>query len=493
MVPIRTWRLAAGACLGLLAACAVGPEFKRPELEPALQYAAVSAPVAEDQFAADSTAQRVRIGVALSHDWWRLFQSEAMNAIVQRALLRNRSLAAAAAALDQADALTQAQRATRAPRLDANLSAGRQKYGSALLGTPTSLPPFTYFSIGATVSYALDYTGGVARSLEQRQALREYQRNQLEAARLAVSGNAVTLILRIASIRAQLVTAEKLLDRDHENLSLVETAFEAGSAARLDVVTARSQLAEDMTALPPLRKDLAVASHALSVLTGDLPTANQLPEIDLAHLTLPQDLPVSVPSELARRRPDIRAAESQLHAATAAVGVATSNLYPHIELSASVGQQAVIIGQLFNHDARTWGLTSSLLGPIFDGGALRAERRAAMEVMHASLANYEQTVLEAFAQVANALEALAQDGEELQAQSRAEAAARDAVELTRQSYQEGGVTVLQVLDAERQLQRVKLGHVRAVAQRYVDTVQLLLAVGPDAAASPGPDAAASGG
>jgi NodT family efflux transporter outer membrane factor (OMF) lipoprotein len=186
---------------------------------------------------------------------------------------------------------------------------------------------------------------------------------------------------------------------------------------------------------------------------------------------------VSLPSELAHRRPDILAAEAQLHAATSAVGVAQSNLYPKIQLSASVGQQSLKPGQLFDASSTAWSLVSGLTAPLFDGGTLRAEKRAAVDAMHASAANYEQTVLEAFAQVADLLEGLEHDNEQLEAQDQAQQAAQRSLELARISYQEGNAGVLQVLDAERSYQQARLGYVRAVAQRYLDTVQLFLALG----------------
>src|SRR6185312_4643690 len=199
---------------------------------------------------------------------------------------------------------------------------------------------FKYFAVGPTVSYVLDYTGGVARSVEQRYALAEYQRQQAGAAYLAVSGNAVMQALHIASLRAQIATVEAILVDDRENLKLVQLAFAAGSVSRLDIVSAESQLANDATQLPPLREQLGIARHALAVVLGEPTATAKLPELDLAQITLPAELPIGVPSELAHRRPDILAAEAQLHAATAAVGVANANLYPHITLTASTGQQA---------------------------------------------------------------------------------------------------------------------------------------------------------
>jgi NodT family efflux transporter outer membrane factor (OMF) lipoprotein len=200
-------------------------------------------------------------------------------------------------------------------------------------------------------------------------------------------------------------------------------------------------------------------------------------------VTLPRNLPVSLPSELAHRRPDILASEARLHAATAAVGVAASNLYPHIVLTGSVGLQSTAVSDLFEGGSTAYSAAGSLTAPLFDGGTLRAQKRAAVDALQASAANYQQTVLEAFGQVADSLEALDHDAEQLDAQAHAQDAARENVDLTRKSYNEGNVGVLQVLDAERLYQNARLGYVRAQAQRYMDTVQLFLALG---GSGPGP-------
>jgi NodT family efflux transporter outer membrane factor (OMF) lipoprotein len=247
--------------------------------------------------------------------------------------------------------------------------------------------------------------------------------------------------------------------------------------SRVDVVSAESQLASDATLLPPLRQELSVARHALSIIMGRLPADAAPPEFALSQVTLPGSLPVSLPSELAHRRPDILASEARLHAATAAVGVATSNLYPHIVLTGSVGLQSTVLGSLFDGGSTAYGAAGSLTAPLFDGGTLRAQKRAAVAALQASAANYQQTVLEAFGQVADSLEALDHDAEQLDAQAHAQDAARENVGLTRKSYNEGNVGVLQILDAERLYQNASLGYVRAQAQRYMDTVQLFLALG----------------
>ena len=457
----------------VLAACTVGPDFQRPEPPQTDQYVAPKATAALNP----ADRQELLLGTSPATQWWHFFQSDALDRIVERALASNRRLTAEQWTLEQRQELVNARAGRRWPQVDGTAGIGRQKYGAQFLGPLPKPPPFTYFSVGATVSYSLDYTGKLTRSLEQQRALAEYQQRQVEAAQLSVTGNAVNQALEVASLRAQIATVEALLDRDRENLQLVQVAFDAGSVSRLDVVSAQSQLASDTTALAPLRQQLAQARHALAVNLGTLPSDPSLPELDLAQLTLPTQLPVSLPSELARRRPDILAAEAQLHATTAAVGVATANLYPRIDLTGTIGQQSITTDALFDQASSVWSITSGLVAPLFDGGTLRAEKRATVDAMRASAANYEQTVLEAFSQVADSLEALDNGAEQLRAQASAEATARDTVTMTRQSYNEGNVGVLQVLDAERRYQQARLGYVRAQAQRYLDTAQLMLALG----------------
>ena len=457
-----------------LAGCAVGPDFVRPTPPAAARYTrdtlrAEDAPQGEK-------VQHIALGREIEGNWWTLFRSDAIDGVVKQALENNRSLTASMATLAQARQLAVAQRGSLYPHVDLSAGVGRQQYGDQFLGG-FAIPPFTYFAVGPTVSYPLDYTGGVARGVEQRYALAEVEQHRVDAAYLAVSGQAVMQTLEIASVRAQIATVETILEQDRDNLRLVQSAFDNGSVARADVVSAQSQIANDMTLLPPLRQDLAKARHALSVILGRAPAGELPDDVDLAQITLPLQVPVSLPSELAHRRPDILAAEAQLHATTSAVGVAQSNLYPKIQLSAYVGQQSLKADQLFDRASNAWSIISGLTAPIFDGGTLRAEKRAAVEAMHASAATYEQTVLQAFAQVADLLEGLDHDAEQLDAQDHAQQAAQTSLDLARISFKEGNAGVLQVLDAERSYQHARLGYVRAVAQRYLDTVELFLALG----------------
>ncbi len=459
--------------LAALGACSVGPNFKRPEPPAAERYTS-DTPSVETSSAA---TQHLVLGKEIEGDWWSLFGSEMIDRIVQQALEHNRTLEAAAQTLAESHELALAQAGLRYPQVGLTAGVGRQQYGAEFFGGSFSFPPFTYLAVGPTVNYTLDYTGGIARSVEQLRAQAEASHQQLNAAFLSVSGQAVMQAITIASLRAQIATVETILDQDRDNLRLVRSAFEAGSVARIDVVSAESQIASDSALLPPLRQELAKAHHALSLVLGRSPEKELPADLDLAQIVLPLEIPVSLPSELAHHRPDILAAEARLHAATSAVGIAESNFYPKIQLTGTVGPQAVTSGGLFDRSSIAWSLISGLTMPLFDGGTLHAQKRAAVAAMRASAASYQETVLEAFTQVADLLDALAHDAEQLDAQDQAQKAAEANLSLTRSAYQEGNVGILQVLDAQRSYQQARLGFVQTMAQRYLDSVQLFLALG----------------
>ncbi|MET0291935.1 MAG: efflux transporter outer membrane subunit, partial [Steroidobacteraceae bacterium] len=404
-------RIGVAAAVALaLSACATPAPFERPETPTAAQYGTDAVSLKEDQTLVDA---------APSAEWWRGFHSAEIDSLVTRALTANPSVAAAAATLTRAEELANARAGGRRPRIELTAGVGRQKYGAQFLGPLEKPPPFTYFSVGPAISYTFDTAGGVGQSIEQERALAELESHQLDAARLAVSGNVVLRAIEIASLEAQLAATEELLQRDRETLRLVQTAYEAGSVSRLDVTSAESQLAADLTQVPPLREALGLARNGLAVVLGVVPSELALPKFDLARVTLPRELPLSVPSEFARRRPDILAAEARLHAATAAVGVANANLYPRLTLTATGSQQSIAAGELFDAASRAWGLTSGLVAPLFDGGTLRAEKRAALAELQATEARYRETVLTAIGQVADVLQSLQQDAAQLDAQSAA--------------------------------------------------------------------------
>ncbi len=465
----------------LLGACSVGPRFSRPSVPQTSAHLAPAeienrAPEPGSAPVPDRFAQNLVLGGEQSLEWWTEFHSPALDALVSRAIAHNHSLAAAQEAVAQAREAVVSAYAAHYPQLTGNLGAGRQKLGAQFLG-PFHIPPFSYVAFGAAASYSIDYLGTVGRQVEQRRARAQYQQAEASLAWLNLTGAVVTQAVAIASARAQIAALTELLAEDRDNLNLVQTAFQNGSVSKLDVLTAQSQLASDETLIAPLRQQLSVARHALAVLLGEAPALWSAPDFDLGELTLPRQVPVSLPSQLVHRRPDILAAEAELSASTQAVGIATANLYPQITLSATGGLEAQQASQLFNASSAAWSLISGLTTPIFDGGRLHAERRAAVDAMHADAERYQPVVLESFGQVADLLDALAHDSQLLAAQANALSTAQNSVDLARESYSAGYSGVLQVIDAQRLRLEAQLGFVRAQAQQFLDTVQLSLALG----------------
>ncbi len=458
----HSMRWCVAAFTAVLAGCVAGPNFVAPPAPTASSYTV------------DTT---IDASLPEPDRWWAPLNSPRLDSAIAQALAANRSLDAARATLAEAQALSSASEAGRYPQVDLDAGAGRQKYGAAFLGPAEHLPPFTYFSIGPAVTYAFDFAGGVRRTIEQQRALTDYQRHELDAAALSVSGNVALQAVAAATARAQLDNLEALLADDRSNLKLVQDSFTDGAATRVDLLNAQSQLANDQTLLPPLRRDLSVATHALALLAGSTPAEWTAPDFKLEEFELPARLPLMVPSELVHRRPDILAAEAQLHAATAAVGVASANLYPQVSLTATASLQANTLRTLFDASSAAGGLAGSLTQPLFDHGALRAKQQAANAAMRVSLATYEQVVLSAFGQVADALEDLEHDQELLTSEQGAVAIAADNLALTRESYSAGNSGVLQVLEAQRQNEQARIGLVHAQSQHLQDTVQLLLALG----------------
>lgn len=469
-------RIAGLAIASALSACTLGPDFTRPEAPTGDGYSAPGEESVETK-ANVPDSQRQAVGQRISNDWWTLFQSSDLDQMVRQALSGNQTLAAAQASLRQAEQEVRVAGGALYPRVDLAASAARQKENLSTFGLSGHSPVFNLYQVGPSVSYSLDLFGGNHRLIEQQTALAERAGYQLDAAYLTLTGNVVTYAITIASVRAQIQAVQDIVADDETNLHLVQTAKAAGSANDVDLLQAESQLANDRTLLPPLSQQLAVARHALAVLTGQSPAAWSPPDFTLSTLKLPRELPLSLPSALVRQRPDILAAEAELHAASAAIGVATAQMYPNIELTAVLSQGALFPGQLWRDAATTASLGGGLTAPLFHGGALEAQRDAAARAYDASLASYKQTVLQSFGQVADVLQALTHDAEELAAQRYALDSSEASLRLVRLSYSAGAVGVLQILEAERLVQQARLGFVRAQAQRYLDSTQMFLAMG----------------
>jgi NodT family efflux transporter outer membrane factor (OMF) lipoprotein len=481
--PSRSAPFAAAILAVAMAGCTtVGPNFKPPAAPSTTGYTAPGErTVADANAGVPAPRQTVALGEKVTADWWRLFQSPDLDGLVKQAIAGSPTLDSAKSRLSAAREDVRAAAGALYPQVGLSAEFAREKQSAASFGLSQAqapLPPnFNFFQIGPTASYTPDFFGGTRRRIEQQSAVADFQRDQLDAAYLTLTGNTVTQAIQVAAVRAQLKAVHDILDIDRQNLDLVRKERQAGTAPDSDVVVAESQLAADQTLEPGLNQQLSAAKHALSVLVGRAPGDWSPPDFDLAALTLPGRLPVSLPSELVHQRPDIQASEAQLHAASAQIGIATAQLYPTITLSAGISASALNSGNLFNPSGLVWSLAAGLTQPIFDGGTRRAERRAAFADFKASAADYQQTVLQSFGQVADILEALAHDADLLATQQRALALASESVRLQRINYIGGGAGLISLLDAQRQQQQALLGYVRAEAQRYQDTTQLLVAMG----------------
>jgi NodT family efflux transporter outer membrane factor (OMF) lipoprotein len=461
----------------LLAGCGSEPSTIPPNLAEGVGYAPAGTPAIPSVGSAGSD-QHFALGKEISGQWWGLFKSPALDTLITQAVAGNRTLVAAQANLAASHEAVLVSAGGLYPQVDFGASVERQRNNFQAFGIELFPPKqFNTFSFGPTVTYNFNPAGPRRHDVERLQALEDFQSHELKAAYLTLTGSAVTEAITVASLNAQIKAVNDMLADDQTNLKLVQDLVKAGAGTELDIQTANAQLASDRTLLPPLRQQMSVAQHALAVLVGKTPANWSAPDFVLEQLTLPSELPVSLPSALVRQRPDILESEAQFRAGAAAVGVADAALYPQFTLTADVLQTFLKPERIFDPISNVWAVGASMAAPIFHGGTLQAQKREALAAYDAGIATYEQTVLSAFAQVADKLDALAHDAEQLSAEQTAAQSAGSTVDLTRKSFQLGSATLLQVLDAQRQLQQARLGLARAEAQRYLDSAQLFVALG----------------
>ena len=463
---------AAGA---VLAGCAaVGPDFKTPATPAAAGYA----------MAGDAPAPQAAIGDKLAADWWGLFRSAELDQTVRQAIAGNQTLEAARANLAQARDAVMAQ----APqiKLDANGSVGEDRVNLTSFGFsqfpgpdgPITLsnPTFQIYQFGLSGSYDFDLFGGRRRERESLLAKAEAQGFQTDAAYLTLTAQVVGQAIDIAALRAQIAAAEEIVQSDRQTLDLVTKSYKLGGGTRLDVATVQTELAGDQGQVTPLRQQLAVARHALALLVGQAPASWAPPDFTLDNIALPATLPVELPSELVRDRPDIRAAEARLHAATAEIGVAQADLYPKLTLTGSITQGALHPQDLFTYGATGFFIGPGVTLPLFHQGELKAKKRMAEDAARAALATYQQTVLQAFVQVGDSLQAIAHDDQVIADATSAVNSGADSLNLEHLRYQDGKTGLLPVLDAQRSYARARMTQVRARAQKLRDAAALLYAV-----------------
>ncbi|MFA7603885.1 MAG: efflux transporter outer membrane subunit, partial [Novosphingobium sp.] len=370
------------------------------------------------------------------------------------------------------------------PQVDANARAEYQQVNLSAFGfeglaggagQAISNPRFDLYTIGGGVTYDLDLFGRNRRAVEQTAAEAEAVQRQTEAAHLVIAGRVVQQVLAIAALNDRITTERALLAEDERNVSLTQTRQRAGVGTLVEVLSAQAQLADDRGSLPPLEQQLAEARGMLAILLGVSPAELGPTGFTLGRFALPANVPVALPSALVRKRPDILEAEARLHAATAAVGIATAELYPNITLGATLSQSTSAPGDILGSKYRGYDLFGGLTAPIFHGGTLRAQKRGAEAEARAAAETYKQTVLEAFGQVSNLLSALETDGRALATQRDSAQIAERSLALSRRSFQVGNSGILQVLEASRSYQRARIALVDARARQYLNVARLYAA------------------
>jgi len=465
----------------VLTGCMVGPDFHPPALPNTNSYTESPEPTKTIAIPAAKSGGKAQHFIAcqdIPAEWWHVFRSPELDNLIRAGLVNSPNLAAAKAVLMQAQQNFKAQVGTAFfPALDATFIPERQRFSGTTFGDPRAVSLFNLFDATVNVSYTLDVFGGARRGVEALCAQVNYEKFELEAAYLTLTANIVTTSITIASLREQIQATHELIRAQANQVNIVIKQFNLGGASKADVVLQQSQLGITQASLPPLEQTLAQSYHALSVLIGELPCEDRLPKFNLDALHLPTELPLSIPSLLVRKRPDIRASEALLHVASAQVGVATANLYPQITINGAYGWEGEVLSSLFNPLNKIWNIESTLTQPLFQGGALFAKRCAAIAAFNQAAAQYRETVLHAFQNVADTLRALEHDAQELKAQKYAEVAARQSLYLTLSQYRLGGVSYLNLLVAQRSYQQARIGAIQAQAARYADTAALFQALG----------------
>ena len=457
-----------------LSGCMVGPNFQRPAAPQVAGFLPPGAPPAP--VSADS--QVIVQGMDIPARWWTVFHSAELDALVAQALAHNPDTAAAEAALRQARELLYAQRGALLPTVGLGLQALRART-SATLAPPNAdnSQSYTLFTPQVTVSYTPDVFGGVRRQVEGAAARAEAQRFQTEAAYLTLTSNVVQAALVEASLRQQIVGTREIIADETRLLELMRRQQGAGQISGADVAAQEAALAQAEQTLPPLEKQLAQERDLLAILGGRFPAEGPAGTIDLATLALPREVPAGLPSSLVERRPDIRAAEANLHAASAAIGVAAAARLPQVTLAASGGSAASSLGGLASSSNLFWQVAGDVAQPVFDGGQLRHQQRAAEAAYDQAREQYRSTVLAAFQNVADAMQALQLDDQGLRAAELAETAAARSLRISRGQAQQGEVSALSVLTAEQAWRQARVVLIQTRAARYADTVALFQSLG----------------
>jgi NodT family efflux transporter outer membrane factor (OMF) lipoprotein len=468
------------ASVAIVAGCTVGPDFTRPDKpkeegftpEP-LALQTVSAPDVHG-----GATQTFEPGRDIPGDWWTLFGSEELTSLVREALSANPDIDAAQATLRQANETLYSQQGALFPSLSANGSGTQQQTNGAAIGSSAaSQIQYGVVSASLSVAYSPDIFGGVRRQVEAQAAQVDVQRFALEATYLTLSSNVVVAAVNLASLRAQIAATEAVIRLQSDAINLVQTQINLGGASQADLLAQQANLRATQATLPPLQKQLAIQRNQLMTLLGKPPTFDAGQTLQLSSFRLPEQVPLSLPSQLVEQRPDVRSAEAQLQVASANIGVAVAAQLPQFNITAGIGYTAAGIATLFSPASLVWNLGLAVAQPLFNGGKLDHQRKAAEAAYDAAAAKYRSTVLSAFQDVANALRSMQADADLLRASVASEQTAAASLAIVQQQYQLGSVNYLALLNAQTTYQNAILGRVRAQAQRFSDTAAMIQALG----------------
>lgn len=465
----------------LLSGCMVGPNFHTPKAPDVSSYTARPLPPRTAGTARAGNAGKSQVyvyGRDLCGDWWHIFQSREIDQLVRAGIENNPTLAAALATLRQAQNTLYAQIGNlMLPGFDAGFGAQRQRFASATIGDASvGSSVFNLFTANVQVAYTLDLFGGNRRQLESLLAQVDFQQFQAIAAYVTLTSNIVTTAINIASYESQIKATLALIKAQEGQLVIMKKQYRFGGIPYTNVLTQQTLVDQTRATLPPLQQSLAVSQHALAVLVGEFPDT-KMPSINLDRLKLPGVIPVTLPSKFVRQRPDIRASEALLHSASAQIGVATANMFPQITISGVDGWTGTVLSGLFSPNNKAWSIGTSITQPLFHGGYLFFQRRAAIAAFDVALAQYKQVLLQAFKNTADSLRALDNDARTFRDAKAAERAAYSNMIITGNQYRDGGVSYLNLLTAQQQYQQTKLASIQAQAQRYADTAALYQALG----------------
>ncbi len=460
-----------GFCL--LTGCTVGPDFKSP---PPPQLSGFTAEGTEARTAAKDI--HWLIGQDISAQWWTVFQSPALDALIKDAFEHNPDLAAAQASLRVAMENVKAQSGAFYPAVTAGLNASHIKQ-SAQLSPALSSPALLYdlYQTQLSVSWTPDIWGANLRTVEALQAQADAQRYQLQSVYVGLAANIVAAAIQEVSLREQISATRDLIADQKHILAIMTQQKALGQVSGQEVAAQETLLAQTEASLPPLMKSLVQQRDLLTVLAGRYP-ADQVPQtFQMRDITLPRELPLSLPSKLVEQRADIRMAEETMHAASAEVGVATANMLPNITLAADTGTVATQLGRLFGAGNEFWSVGAGLTQPIFDGGTLLHRKRAAEAALDQASASYRSMVLKAFQEVADTLAAIENDALAAKSAEAAEMAAQKSLSLAKDQEAAGQVGRLAVLNAETAYLQARIAAVTARTNRIADSAVLFQALG----------------